>query len=79
MPLSAWGEVSYFYNPGHQLKRGTYFTTVKQKDGKNYKGSQIDREGVWRLNIGVSKPVFKRLFTEPKIISRPPVSCWPNS
>ncbi len=65
VPLSAWGEVSYFYNPGHRLKRGTYFATIKQKDGENDKGSQIDREGVWRLNIGVSKPVFKRLFGPP--------------
>ena len=70
MPLSAWGEVSYFYNPGHRLKRGTYFTTIKQKDGKNDKGSQIDREGVWRLNIGVSKPVFKRLFGPPPTLGQ---------
>ncbi|MEL7212188.1 MAG: DUF6194 family protein [Pseudomonadota bacterium] len=62
VPLSAWGEVSYFYNPGHKLKRGTYFATIKQKDGDNDKSSHIDREGVWRLNIGLTKPTYQSLF-----------------
>ncbi|MFN8949126.1 MAG: DUF6194 family protein [Alphaproteobacteria bacterium] len=62
VPLSAWGEVSYFYNPGHKLKRGTYFATIKQKDGNNDKGSSIDREGVWRLNIGLTKRTYQSLF-----------------
>jgi len=62
VPLSAWGEISYFYNPGHKLKRGTYFATIKQKDGDNDKGSHIDRHGVWRLNIGLTKPTFQSLF-----------------
>lgn len=61
-PLSAWGEVSYFYNPDHKLKRGTYFATIKEKDGDNDKGSHIDREGVWRLNIGLTKPTYQALF-----------------
>lgn len=65
VPLSAWGEVSYFYNPGHRLKRGAYFATIKQRDGENDKGSHIDRDGVWRLNIGVSKLAFKTLFGAP--------------
>ncbi|MEO0752234.1 MAG: DUF6194 family protein [Pseudomonadota bacterium] len=62
VPLSAWGEVSYLYNPGHRLKRGTYFATIKQKDGDNDKGSHIDRDGVWRLNIGLAKPTYQSLF-----------------
>lgn len=62
VPLSAWGEVSYFYNPGNTLKRGTYFATIKQKDGDNDKASNIDRDGVWRLNIGLAKPTYQSLF-----------------
>jgi hypothetical protein len=27
----AWGETSYFFNPGHRLKRGTYFATIKTR------------------------------------------------
>ncbi len=65
VPTSAWGEVSYFYNPGHRLKRGTYFATIKQKDGENDKGSGIDREGVWRLNMGISRASFADLFGRP--------------
>lgn len=61
-PLSAWGEVSYYYNPGNKLKRGTYFATIKQKDGDNDKGSHIDRKGVWRLNIGLTKTTYQSLF-----------------
>ena len=64
-PLSAWGEVSYFYNPGHRLKRGVYCVTIKQKDGEHDRASHIDRSGVWRLNIGLTKPVYRSLFGEP--------------
>lgn len=70
VPMSAWGEVSYFYNPGRQLKRGTYFATIKRKDGKNDRASKIDRPGFWRLNIGVSKPVYRGLFGDHP--ARPP-------
>lgn len=59
---SAWGETSYFYNPGHRFARGSYFVTVKQKDGANDKASRLDRPGVWRLNIGLSKAAFLGLF-----------------
>ncbi|MFV0421471.1 DUF6194 family protein [Oleidesulfovibrio sp.] len=34
-PLDSWGGKSFFLNPGHQLKRGTYFATLKEKDGDN--------------------------------------------
>ncbi len=64
-PQSSWGETAYFYNPGNLLKRGTYFATIKEKDGDNDKGSNLDRDGVWRLNFGVPKPVFQKLFGPP--------------
>lgn len=64
-PQRTWGETAYFYNPGNLLKRGTYFATIKEKDGENDKSSNLDREGVWRLNIGVPKPVFEQLFGHP--------------
>ncbi|MDZ7600323.1 MAG: DUF6194 family protein [Hoeflea sp.] len=61
-PVSAWGETAYFYNPGLVLKRGTYFATIKQKDGDNDRASGLDRDGVWRLNIGLGKKAFLAMF-----------------
>lgn len=61
----AWGETSCFYNPGGVFARGTYFLTIKEKDGDNDRASGLDREGVWRLNIGTAKPDFEALFGPP--------------
>lgn len=60
--LPAWGEQALFYNPGNQLKRGTYFATVKEKNGENDQASQLDRTNVWRLNIGINKKTFEEMF-----------------
>lgn len=64
-PQSAWGETSYFYNPGQRLERGAYFATIKKKDGDNDRASGLDRPGFWRLNIGVSKQTFISTFGAP--------------
>ena len=69
IPKDAWGETSYFYNPGRVFDRGTYFATIKEKDGENDKASDLDRDGIWRLNMGVSKGVYFELFGPPP--SRP--------
>jgi hypothetical protein len=61
----AWGETSYFFNPGHVFDRGTYFATIKQKDGANDRASHLNREGIWRLNMGVSKSTYLELFGAP--------------
>ncbi|ABD53794.1 DUF6194 family protein [Jannaschia sp. CCS1] len=65
IPKDAWGETSYFYNPGRIFERGTYFATVKQKDGDNDKASHLDRDGIWRLNIGVTKGTYFERFGPP--------------
>ena len=67
--VEAWGETSLFYNPGRLLPRGVYFATVKQKDGENDRGSDLDRAGVFRFNVGTSKPLFLEKFGPPP--SRP--------
>lgn len=61
-PVAAWGETSFFYNPGRKLPRGIYFATLKDKDGDNDRASNLQRLGVFRLNIGISKPTFHALF-----------------
>ncbi len=64
-PRAAWGETAYFYNPGAVCARGTYFATLKEKDGENDRGSKLGRAGVWRLGFGVRRPTFEALFGPP--------------
>lgn len=66
----SWGERGIFYNPDRALKRGVYVLTVKEKDGENDSSSNLNRENIYRVNIGVRKPTFLRLFGE--IPGRPP-------
>lgn len=47
------------------LKRGVYLLTVKEKDGDNDKASQLNRENVYRVNLGVRKSTFVNLFGVP--------------
>lgn len=61
-PVSAWAETSFFYNPGRRFPRGIYFATLKDKDGDNDRASNLQREGVFRLNIGISKQTYRSLF-----------------
>lgn len=63
--VEAWGEQSVFYNPGRALPRGVYFATVKKKDGENDRASHLDRAGVFRFNLGTSKPLFVERFGPP--------------
>ena len=62
IPQNTWGETSFFYNPNLTFTRGTYFITIKEKDGQNDKASDLDREDVYRLNFGVDKKTFLELF-----------------
>jgi hypothetical protein len=61
-PVAAWGETSFFYNPGCKLPRGIYFATVKDKDGDNDRASRLHRPDVYRLNIGISKSTYRTFF-----------------
>ena len=77
IPKSSWGETSLFYNPGRVLPNGVYFCTIKEKDGENDKSSQLDREGVFRLSIGISNETYENLFgSRPK---RPSKGCIINT
>lgn len=68
--IDSWGESSFFYNPDNIGPRGTYFCTIKEKNGENDKASALDRKGVFRFNFGISKSTFLELF---KVIpKRPP-------
>lgn len=62
IPKASWGETSLFYNPKQQLPNGVYFCTLKDKNGENDQASQLDREGVFRLSIGISPKTYEGLF-----------------
>ncbi len=62
--VETWGETSFFYNPSKLLPRGTYFCTLKQKDGENDKGSNLNRQKVYRFNFGLPTKSFVKTFGE---------------
>ena len=61
-PKSSWGETSLFYNPNNLLPNGVYFCTIKEKDGENDKASKLDRKGIFRVSIGLSKITYESKF-----------------
>ena len=58
----AWGERGLFTDPDRKLARGTYFVTVEEADGPNDTASDLDREGVYRVNLGISAESFRSHF-----------------
>lgn len=60
--VDSWGESGIFYNPENKLKRGIYVLTVKEKDGENDKSSKLNREGIYRVNLGMRKETFREIF-----------------
>jgi hypothetical protein len=57
-----WGERGLFYNPDNKFTKGAYVLTFKEKDGKNDSASKLSRNGVYRLNLKVTKETFISLF-----------------
>lgn len=68
--LHSWGETAFFFNPGLTRPRGVYFVTLKDKDGPHDKASQLNRAGVYRLNIGLTREHYQQLFGA--LPARPP-------
>ena len=68
--VESWGEKGVFYNPGGRLKRGLRPYSKRKGWGKrNDRGSNLDRAGVYRVNLGLRKTTFFRLFGD--LPSRP--------
>lgn len=61
-PKKSWGETSFFYNPGQKLPNGIYFCTIKEKNGANDQSSNLDRDEVYRLSIGITPKTYANLF-----------------
>lgn len=60
--IQSWGEDALFYNPGGKKPRGIYFCTFKEKDGPNDKASELNRGGIYRFNVGISKQDYTLMF-----------------
>ncbi|KMT66933.1 DUF6194 family protein [Catenovulum maritimum] len=76
-PKASWGETALFYNPGNLLPNGVYFCTIKEKDGDHDKSSNLKRDSIFRLSIGVGKDNYEKHFgTKPK---RPAKGCIVNT
>lgn len=68
-PEIAWGDTFFFYDPGRDLPadRKFPFATIVVKDyGEFDCASDLNRPGVFRLNVGVSKQTFAALFGDAK-------------
>ena len=64
---TAFGYTFFFYGSDHRLP----FATLSSSDNEYDRVSNLDRPGVFRLNIGVGKQTFQSLFgTDPVDVSR---------
>ncbi len=62
VPKASWGETSLFVNPGGQLPSGVYFCTLKDHDGANDRAARLDRDGVYRLALGLPPATYGQRF-----------------
>ena|SRR5690606_13273242 len=60
--LESLGYSLFFYGNDHILP----FVSIAKSDNEYDGVSNLNRDGVFRVNIGVSKETFNRLFNDPK-------------
>jgi hypothetical protein len=64
-PELAWGDTFFIYDPNRDLSdtRRFPFATIVTKDyGEFDNASKLDRPGIFRLNIGIGKETYAKLF-----------------
>ncbi len=64
-PEVSWGTTFFFYDPERRLEGASKFpfaTIVSQDYGEFDNLSDLNRKGVYRLNIGVSRKTYDSLF-----------------
>ena len=67
-PEIAWGDTFFIYDPDRNLtgKDRFPFATIVTKDYGDFdRAGQLDRPGVFRLNIGVTRETYAALFGAP--------------
>jgi len=63
----AVGDTFFIYDPARDLPDGQQmpFATIVTKDYPGWdEASNLNREGVWRLNVGVGRETLRSLFAE---------------
>ena len=66
-PEIAWGDTFFIHDPERNLEgsRRFPFATIVTKDYAEFDNlSKLDRAGVFRLNIGLSKKTYRSLFPD---------------
>jgi hypothetical protein len=66
-PEVSWGDTFFFHQPGGKVgpDHRFPFATIVTKDYENFDvASNLNRAGIFRLNIGVSRRTFRALFGE---------------
>jgi hypothetical protein len=67
-PPIAWGDTFVFYDPDRNVPvdRRWPWTTIVTKDYGDFDAaSNLNRPGLFRLNVGVSKETYRKLFGPP--------------
>jgi hypothetical protein len=66
-PESAWGDWFFFYDPeGREANQRFPFATLVCSDYPGFDtSSQLDRDGVFRLNAAVGRAAYERLLGHP--------------
>ncbi len=65
--VEADGDTFFFFNPGgeaHPIDHRAPFATIVTSDAHD-RASDLDRPGVYRLNIGVSRDTYESMFGAP--------------
>lgn len=61
-PAGAWGDTFFYYNPDPEQPDEIYFASLKTQDDDYDNVSDLNRPGIFRLNIGIGKATFRSLF-----------------
>src|SRR5258706_4149480 len=64
-PEVSWGDLFFFYDPdgrGEEARKFPFATIVTNDYGDFDNASQLDREGVFRLNVDVGPETLDALF-----------------
>lgn len=56
------GDTFFYYNPGQKYPDEFYFATIKTKDDDYDKACNLNRGGVFRLNIGIGPETYQVMF-----------------
>lgn len=67
---SVYGDVFFFYNPASEGPNEIYFATLKVSDNDFDQASGLNRMGAFRLNMGVHRSTFVRLFGSMQEVAR---------